>query len=99
MKKVQQVKSSVKSVLIYFFDTDGIIHKDFVPPGHTINVKFNCSVLRWLREGMKWRWPDKWRTNAWVCHHDNLPVRTTSAVQQFLTSQKHDCYTPPPLLT
>jgi hypothetical protein len=99
LKKVRQVKGSVKSVLIYFFDTDGVIHKDFVPPGQTINVKFDCSVLRWLREGMRWRWPDKWRTNTWACHHDNVPAYTTLAVQQFLTSQNHDGYTPPALLT
>ena len=96
LKNVRQVKSSVKSVLIYFFDTDGIIHKDFVPPGQTINVKFDCSVLRCRREGMKWRWPDKWRMTTWVCHHDNVPAHTTLAVQQFLTSQKHDGYTPSP---
>jgi hypothetical protein len=28
-----QVKSSVKSMLICFFDTVGIIHKEFIPPG------------------------------------------------------------------
>jgi len=74
----EQVKSSVMSVLIYFFNTDGIIHKDFVLMGQTINVKFNCSALRCLREGM--RWPDKWHINTWVCHHDNVPGQTTLAV-------------------
>jgi hypothetical protein len=65
----------------YFFDTDAIIHKDFVLPGQTINVKFDCSVLRWLREGMTWRWLYKWCTNTWVCHHDNVPAHTTLTVQ------------------
>ena len=77
LKKVRQVKSSVKSVLIYFFNTDGIVHKEFVLPGQTINVKFDCSILRWLREGVRWRKPDKWRMNTWVCHHDNVPAHTT----------------------
>jgi hypothetical protein len=83
----EQVTSSVQSVLIYFFDTDGITHKDFVPPGQTINVKFDCSVLRWLRESMSWRWLDKWRTNTWVCRHDRVPARATLAMQQFLASK------------
>jgi hypothetical protein len=72
-------------VPIYFFDADGIIHKDFVLPGQTINVKFDCSILRWLREGVRWRWPVKWRMNIWVCRNDNVPAHTTSAVQRFLT--------------
>ena len=32
LKKTLQVKSNVKSVLICFFNSDGIIHKEFVPP-------------------------------------------------------------------
>jgi histone-lysine N-methyltransferase SETMAR len=39
-KKAWQVKSNVKSMLICFFDIDGIIHKEFVPPGQTVNAKF-----------------------------------------------------------
>ena len=32
LKKTVQLKSNVKSMLICFFDRDGIIHKEFVPP-------------------------------------------------------------------
>jgi len=32
-KKVQQVKSNVKTMLIAFFDTDGLIHHEYVPRG------------------------------------------------------------------
>lgn len=45
-KKVQQVKSNVKSMPICFSDPDGTVHKELVPPGHTINPKFYCDVLR-----------------------------------------------------
>jgi len=33
LKKTLQVKSSVTSLLICFFDNDGIIRKEFVPQG------------------------------------------------------------------
>jgi len=49
-KKVQQVKSNVKSMLICFFDIDRIVHEESFPPGQTINAKFYCDVLRRLRE-------------------------------------------------
>jgi len=31
--KVRQVRTNVKSMLIVFFDIQGIVHKEFVPPG------------------------------------------------------------------
>jgi hypothetical protein len=33
LKKKLQVKSNVKSILICFFDSDGIIYKEFIPLG------------------------------------------------------------------
>jgi hypothetical protein len=31
------------------FDIEGIVHKEFVPPGQTVNGKFYCEILRRLR--------------------------------------------------
>jgi len=45
-KKARQVRSSVKSVLIVFSDIQGIVHKEFIPPGQTVNAKFYCEVLK-----------------------------------------------------
>jgi hypothetical protein len=36
-KKATQVKSKVKSMLINFFDIKGIVHKEFVLAGETVN--------------------------------------------------------------
>jgi hypothetical protein len=60
-KKVCQVRSNVKSMLIVFFDIQGIVHKEFVPPGQTINGKFCCEILKQLREGIRHKCPDKWK--------------------------------------
>jgi hypothetical protein len=32
-KKARMSKSKVKSMLIFFFNSEGIVHKEFVPPG------------------------------------------------------------------
>jgi len=41
-KKACQVCSNVKYILIVFFFN---VHKEFVPPGQTVNGKFYCEVL------------------------------------------------------
>ena len=45
-KKARQVRSSVKIMLIGFFDANGIVHKEFVPPGQSVNKKFYLKVLK-----------------------------------------------------
>ena len=35
---------------LFFSNIKGIVHKEFVPPGQTINGKFYCEVLKRLRE-------------------------------------------------
>jgi hypothetical protein len=74
-------------MLIFFFDIQGIVHEEFVPPGQTVNGKFYCEVLKQLKEGIRRKRPDKWKNNNWLLHHDNAPVHSALVVQQFLTSK------------
>jgi len=62
-KKACHVRSTVKSMLIVFSDIQGIVHKEFVPLGQTMNGKFYCEVLKRLREGIGHNHPDKWKKN------------------------------------
>ena len=43
-KKARQVRSNIKSMLICFFDQNGIVHKEFVPPGQTVYAAFYVEV-------------------------------------------------------
>jgi hypothetical protein len=86
-KKARQVGSNVKSMLIIFFDIQGLVHKKCVPPGQTVNGKFYCEVLKRLREGTQRKRPDKWKNNNWFLHHDNVPAHTSLVVRPFLTSK------------
>jgi hypothetical protein len=45
LKEVRKVKSKVKSMLIIFFDIKGIVHKEFVLEGQTVNFAYNFHVL------------------------------------------------------
>ena len=83
-KKCRQVRSSVKTMLICFFDVKGIVHSEFVPPGHTVNQVFYLEVLRRLRNSIRRKRADLWQTGDWFFHHDNAPVHTAISVAQFL---------------
>jgi hypothetical protein len=95
-KKARQVRSNVKSRLICLFDTEGIVHKEFVPSGQTVNRNFYCNVLRRLKENVWGKRPVKWQNNSWALHHDNAPALTSLLVRQFLTSTKMTVISHPP---
>jgi hypothetical protein len=69
-----------------FFYIEGIMHKEFVPPGQTVKGKLYCDVLRRLRENIRRKLPDKCHKNSWVLHHDIAPAHASFVVQQFLAS-------------
>jgi len=49
-KKAKRKKSKIKSMLICFFDSEGIVHTDFVPQGHTVNQFYYREILERLRK-------------------------------------------------
>jgi hypothetical protein len=71
----------------------GILHKELVPPGPTVN----CDLPRRLRENVQCKRSDKWY-NSWALHHDNTPAHT-SLVRQFLASMNMTVMPHPSRLT
>jgi hypothetical protein len=49
LKKARQVKS----MFIIFFDVKGIVHKEFVLAGLTVNSAYYCDILRRLLENVQ----------------------------------------------
>ena len=83
-------------MLICFFDQKGIFHKEFVPPGQTVNDAFYVEVLRRLQENVRRKRPDHWRDNTWLLHHDNAPVHTALLTRRFLTNNNMTVVPHPP---
>ena len=86
-------------MLVCFFDQEGIVHREFVPPGTTVNADFYCDVLRRLRENVRRRRPQKWRNQNLIIHHDNAPAHRSFKVLQFFGKEQHDSDPPSPVLT
>jgi len=40
-------------------DVEGMMRKEFVPPGQMVNGKFYCNILRQLRENVWHKRPDE----------------------------------------
>jgi len=65
-KKAWQVKSNIMTTLIAFFDTDGLVHHEFVPTGQTVNKEFYKTVLQGLHNAVRRHRPEKWCSGNWI---------------------------------
>ena len=86
-KKTSQSRSHVKSMLIIFFDCEGVVLYEFAPRGQTINEEF-VEVLKRLRDAVRRKRPRFWSSGDWLLHHDNAPAHSSNLVQQFLAKHK-----------
>jgi hypothetical protein len=77
-------------------DIQGIVHKEFLPPGHIVNDKYYCEVLKRLREGIRRKPSENWKKNNWFLHHEKAPAHTSLVVRQFLTSKNITVIPHPP---
>jgi hypothetical protein len=84
-KKMRQAKSTVKSMLIIFFDIKGTVHKEFILAGQTVNSSYLCKVLWRLHENVQRFCLKLWQQKNWLLHHDNAPSHTSIFTREFLT--------------
>ena len=88
-KKARMSKSKIKSMLLGFFYSHGIVHKEFMPRGQTVNQTFYQEVLERLRKRVARVRPGIART--WMMHHDNASCHTAVSINEFLAEKKHSC--------
>jgi len=94
LKKASISRSKVKTMIIVFFNSHGIVHKESVPPGQTVKHAFYKDVLEQLR-----KWVQGVRTDIaddWVLHHDNVPAHNALSIQEFLAKKNIPILPHPP---
>ena len=84
----RQSRSHVKSILIIFFDCEGVVHYEFAPTDQTINKEYYVEVLKRLCDAVRRKRPCFWSSGDWLLHYDNEPADSSSLVQQFLAKHK-----------
>ena len=93
-KKAGMSRSRVKRMIIVFSDSRGIVHKEFLSPGQTVNHAFYKEVLERLRKSVQRLRRDS--ADDWVLQHDNAPAHTALAIRAFLAKKNIPVFPHPP---
>ncbi len=84
--KVQGSKWTKKVMFIVFWDSTGVILREFVPAGMGVNGLFYASFMRRLREAIRRKRPNVWRRNSFWLHHDGASAHRSDPVMNFLNA-------------
>jgi hypothetical protein len=75
----------MKIVLIIFFDSQGVVHKEFVPEGKTVNAEFYKGEMNDLLKCIQRVRPAAFYSREVFFLHCNAPAHKAASVCQFLT--------------
>jgi histone-lysine N-methyltransferase SETMAR len=98
-KKARKVRSNVKTMLMAFFDAEGLMHHEFLPQRQTMIQNVYIPVLQLLRDAVCRKRPRRWSSVTWLLHHDNAPYHAALSVREFLAKHSilvvpHPPYSP-----
>ena len=68
--------------LLDFQDT---VHYEFIPEGKTVKEEMYTDILRGLRDAVRRKRSQKWRTESWFLLHVNAPAYPSVLAKDFLT--------------
>ena len=80
-KKFKVSRTTKKLMATVFWDTDGVIHIDYLPRGTTMNGQYYADLLVRLRESIKEKRRGKIRRGV-LLQQDNAPVHSSKVAMQ-----------------
>jgi hypothetical protein len=84
-KKLKFQRSRIKTMLIFFFDSQAVVHKEFIPEGKTVNSEFYKGVMDRLLKRIQRVCPAEFCSRDFFLLHDNAPAHKAANFCQFLT--------------
>ena len=84
-KKARQSKSTLKLLMIPFFDSTGMIYMHWFPTGHTVSKEYSVEDLREFSKRFHRKRTALFKSGQWLCHQDNAPVHNSILVTDCLT--------------
>jgi len=86
----------VKTMLVIFFDWQGVIHKEFFPEGESINAVYYKGVMERLLNRIRRVRPGMCESGDWFLLHYNAPSHNATILKQFLAQRKVTVLDNPP---
>jgi len=80
-KKLRFQKSCMKTMLVIFFDWQGVIHKEFVLEGETISAVYYKGVMERLLNRIQCVRLGKCESGDWFLLHNNAPSHNATIVK------------------
>ncbi len=85
-----------KVMLIVFWDSRGIVHREFVANGQGIDRHVYLQTMHNLWEKVRRRRPQLWRCQSFWIHHDGAPAHRADNVINFLRATNTKILPHPP---
>ena len=79
-----------------FFDASEVVHHEYLPEGSTMNQTYCIKVLKRLRNAIRRKRPELWRSGDWFFHHDNAPAYSALRTREFLAKRSITVIPHPP---
>jgi hypothetical protein len=86
-KKLKFQRSRIKNMLIIFFDSQGVVHKEFVSEGIIVNTEFYKGVTDPRPKRIQRVRPAVFFSRDFFFLHDNAPAHKAANVCQYLTQK------------
>lgn len=98
-KKARMSRSRIKTMLVTFFDSRGLVHREYLPEGASVTAIVYIEILRRLKDSVRRKRPERYRANSWRLHHDNAPAHRAQKTKEWLTKNgvvvvEHPPYSP-----
>ena len=87
-KKERMSWSTIKVMLVVFFDWKHIVRHEFVPRGRMVNKQLYQEVLARLRDAVRNKRPELWENQTWRLDHDNAPVHASLLIGSYLAKHQ-----------
>ena len=79
-KKLKFQRSRIKTMLIIFFNSQGAVHKEFVPGGKTVNAEFYKGVMDCPVKCIQRVHPAVFCSRDFFLLHDNVHAHKAASV-------------------
>ena len=96
LKKLKFQRYRIKTMLIIFFDSQGIVHKEFILEGKTVKTEFYKGVTDRLLKHIHRVRPAVFCSWDFFLLHSNSPTHKVASVCQFLTQKMLQPFITPP---